>query len=84
MSGGGRSNQPQKFGEYSIKNGALHQSRAVKAGPGGGSFVEFPLCDFACSIKEEVTTEDGLNDAAFLRIEGLRANGLPLPAVDGG
>ncbi|MGZ0079210.1 cell wall-binding protein [Methylomonas sp. ZR1] len=81
-SGGGRSTPPEKFGEYLIKNGAFHQSRAVKAGPDGSGFVEFPLCDFVCSIKEEVTAEDGLNDAAFLRIEGRRGDGLPLPAVD--
>ncbi|MBD9362776.1 cell wall-binding protein [Methylomonas fluvii] len=81
-SGGGRSTPPEKFGEYLIKNGAFHQSRAVKAGPDGSGFVEFPLCDFTCSIKEEVTAEDGLNDASFLRIEGRRSDGLPLPAAD--
>jgi hypothetical protein len=65
-----------------IKNGAFHQSKAVKAGPDGSGFVEFALCDFVCSIKEEVTAEDGLNDASFLRIEGRRSDGLPLPTKD--
>ncbi len=80
--GGSGSKSPEKFGEYLIKNGSFHQSRAVKAGPDGSGFVEFALCDFACKIVEEVTAEDGLNDASFLRIEGRRADGLPLPAAD--
>lgn len=80
--GSSGSKSPEKFGEYLIKNGSFHQSRAVKAGPDGSGFVEFALCDFACKIVEEVTAEDGLNDASFLRIEGRRADGLPLPAAD--
>jgi Putative cell wall binding repeat len=81
--GNGRcSKPPERFGEYLIKNGSFHQSRAVKAGPDGSGFVEFALCDFACKIVEEVTAEDGLNDASFLRIEGRRGDGLPLPAAD--
>lgn len=82
-SGTGRgSDRPERFGEYLIKGGAFHQSKAVKAGPDGSGFVEFALCDFACKIVEEVTAEDGLTDAAYLRIEGRRADGLPLPAGD--
>ncbi|NJA05596.1 cell wall-binding protein [Methylococcaceae bacterium WWC4] len=82
-SGTGRgSDRPERFGEYLIKGGAFHQTKAVKAGPDGSGFVEFALCDFACKIVEEVTAEDGLTDAAYLRIEGRRADGLPLPAGD--
>jgi hypothetical protein len=82
-SGGNGSSKTQKFGEYIIKNGAFHQVKTVKASPDGSSgIIEFPLCDFVCSIKEEVTQDDGLTDATFLRIEGLRANGALLPLVD--
>jgi len=82
-SGGNGSSKTQKFGEYVIKNGAFHQVKTVKASPDGSSgIIEFPLCDFVCSIKEEVTQDDGLTDATFLRIEGRRASGALLPLVD--
>ncbi len=81
-SGGNGSSKTQKFGEYIIKNGAFHQVKTVKAGPDGSGVIEFPLCDFVCSIKEEVTQDDGLTDATFLRIEGRLANGALLQLVD--
>jgi len=80
--GGSGSDKVQKFGDYLIKNGMFHQSKAVRSGPDGGGFVDFPLCDFTCRITEEVIADDGLNDAAFLRIEGRRFDGVPLPLVD--
>jgi len=80
----GRAHQPNffKFGDYAIKNGAFHQIKAVRAGPEGDGFVEFPLCDFTCKIVEEIVQDTGLEDSSFLRIEGRRADGVPLPLVD--
>jgi len=84
-SGGGSGNgtdQAQQFGDYLIRNGMFHQSKAVRSGPDGGGFVEFPLCDFYCRITEEVIADDGLTDTSYLRIEGRRADGVALPMVD--
>ncbi|WP_446808640.1 hypothetical protein ACH50O_15340 [Methylomonas sp. 2BW1-5-20] len=83
-SGGGRgSDRPERFGEYGVVGGAFVQYRMMRVeGSSDRAESSFQLCDFTCSIKEEVTAEDGLNDASFLRIEGRRADGLPLPAVD--
>lgn len=81
-SGGNGANKEQRFGDYLIKHGAFYQAKAVKAGPDGSGTVEFPLCDFTCRIAEEITSDDGLADATFLRIEGQRANGALLPLVD--
>ena len=80
--GGSGSGKTKSFGDYLIKNGAFHQKKAVRAGHDGDAFVEFPLCDFTCHIVEEVTADDGLVDATFLRIKGNRSNGMPLPLVD--
>ena len=80
--GGNGSSKTKTFGEYSIKNGAFHQIKTVRAGPDGGGTVEFPLCDFTCKIVEEITADDGLADSTFLRIQGTRANGAALPLVD--
>jgi len=81
-SGGNGASKEQRFGDYIIKNGAFYQTKAVKAGPDSSATVEFPLCDFTCRIMEEITSDDGLADATFLRIEGRRVNGVPLPLVD--
>ncbi|MDP1665515.1 MAG: cell wall-binding protein [Methylobacter sp.] len=81
-SGGNGASKEQRFGDYIIKNGAFYQTKAVKAGPDSSATVEFPLCDFTCRIVEEITSDDGLADATFLRIEGRRINGVPLPLVD--
>lgn len=80
--GGSGTSKEQRFGDYIIKNGAFYQIKAVRDGPDGSGTVEFPLCDFTCRIVEEITSDDGLDDATFLRIEGRRANGVPLPIVD--
>jgi len=80
--GGSGTSKEQRFGDYVIKNGAFYQIKAVRDGPDGSGTVEFPLCDFTCRIVEEITSDDGLDDATFLRIEGRRANGVPLPIVD--
>lgn len=79
---GSGSTKVQKFGDYALKNGAFHQIKAVRAGPEGDGFVEFPLCDFSCKIIEEIVQDTGLEDSSFLRIEGRRADGVPLPLVD--
>jgi len=80
--GSGSSTKLLKFGDYAIKNGAFHQIKAVRAGPDGDGFVEFPLCDFTCKIVEEIVQDTGLEDSSFLRIEGRRADNVPLPLVD--
>ncbi len=67
-----------RFGAYRVVNGAFYQVKLKEE----GKFDEWPLCDFTCKIVEEVTAEDGLNDASFVRIEGRRRDGLPLPVVD--
>ncbi|MDO9046995.1 MAG: cell wall-binding protein [Methylobacter sp.] len=80
-SGGNGSSKTKNFGIYLIKNGAFYQTKSVR-GQDEDTVVEFPLCDFTCSIKEEVTQEDGLTDSTFLRVEGRKANGGLLPLVD--
>ncbi|MGZ5052687.1 MAG: cell wall-binding protein [Methylobacter sp.] len=79
--GGTNTNQEQRFGDYLIRNGAFHQAKPVRNGE-DRTMVEFPLCDFTCRIVEEITSDDGLIDASYLRIEGQRSNGMPLPVVD--
>jgi Putative cell wall binding repeat len=71
-----------RFGDYIIKNGAFYQVKAVRAGKDGDGFVEFALCDFTCKIVEEIKHDDGLIDSSYLRIEGRRADKMPLPLVD--
>jgi hypothetical protein len=80
--GGSGSIKQQKFGDYVIKNGAFYQVKAVRSGPDNASFVEFPLCNFTCKITEEIVHDDGLLDSSFLRIEGRRADNVPLPLAD--
>lgn len=80
--GGSGASKAEQFGDYLVKNGAFHQVKPVKDGEGGFRSVEFPLCDFTCRIVEEITSDDGLVDATFLRIEGHRAKGGLLPLVD--
>jgi hypothetical protein len=80
-SGSGKE-EASRFGDYAIIAGAFHQIKSVRTGPDGQGFVEIPLCDFVCQIIEEVTQDDGLQDQSFLRIEGRRNDGLPLPSVD--
>lgn len=75
--GGAGPDKAQKFGDYLIKNGMFHQSREVK-----GIAVEIPLCDFTCKIVEEIKQDSDLQDELFVRIEGKRSDGLPLPLVD--
>lgn len=80
--GGAGKGKNKKFGEYEIINGAFYQIKAVRSGADGGGFVEIPLCDFSCKIIEEVTHDTGLDDQAFLRVEGARNDGLKLPVVE--
>jgi len=82
-SGGGIGKSKNKaFGEYKIINGAFYQIKAVRSGADGDGFVEIPLCDFTCQIIEEVTCDSGLEDQAFLRVEGVRSDGLKFPIVE--
>ncbi|MBS4052513.1 MAG: cell wall-binding protein [Methylomonas sp.] len=76
--GGIKIDKEQRFGGYAAIKGAFNQIKPKD----DGSYDSWPLCDFTCKIMQEVTAEDGLSDASFLRIEGRRADGLPLPAVD--
>jgi len=80
--GGSGSSKALKFGDYTIKAGAFYQIKAVRTGPDGDGFVEFPLCNFTCKIVEEINHDDGLVDSSFLRIEGRRNDNVPLPLVD--
>lgn len=80
-SGSGKGDN-KKFGEYEIINGAFHQIKAVRSGGDGSGYVEFPLCDFTCKIIEEVTHDTGLDDQAFLRIDGVRNDGFKLPVIE--
>lgn len=75
---GGRKDEAQRFGVYKVKNGEFYQFKIED----GTNEKDWPLCDFTCKIVEEVTAEDGLNDANFLRIEGRRRDGLLLPLID--
>lgn len=50
--GGSGSSKSLKFGDYVIKAGAFHQIKAVRAGPEGDGFVEFPLCNFTWRLSE--------------------------------
>ncbi|MGZ4980393.1 MAG: cell wall-binding protein [Methylobacter sp.] len=80
--GGSGASKEQRFGDYLIRNNTFHQIKMVKDGEGGLRSVDFPLCDFTCRIVEEVTSDDGLSDASYLRIEGKRSNGMPLRLAD--
>ena len=77
--GGGGAIPDQSFFNYRIRNGSLWQ---CKQSGKDGEFVEFPLCDFVAWIVEEIAADDGFVDSSFLRIEGKRADGMPLPLVD--
>jgi hypothetical protein len=79
--GGSDTSQEQRFGDYLIRDGAFHQSKAGRNGE-DRTTVEFPLCDFTCRIIEEIISDDGLTDASYLRIEGKRSNGMSLPVAD--
>lgn len=76
--GGVKIDKEQRFGAYAAIKGAFNQIKPKD----DGSHDTWPLCDFVCKIVQETTAEDGLNDASFLRIEGRRSDGLPLPPVD--
>ena len=78
-SDGGGAIPDQSFFNYRIRNGSLWQ---CKQSGKDGEFVEFPLCDFVAWIVEEIAADDGFVDSSFLRIEGKRADGMPLPLVD--
>ncbi len=80
--GGFDKGKNKKFGEYEIIHGAFYQIKAVRSGADDRGFVEIPLCDFTCKIIEEVTHDTGLEDQAFLRVEGLRNDGLKFPMVE--
>ncbi len=80
--GGSGKSKNKRFGEYEIINGAFYQIKAVRSGADDRGFVEIPLCDFTCKIIEEVTHDTGLEDQAFLRVEGVRNDGLKLPIVE--
>lgn len=68
-----------KFGCYSIINGMFNQwingRESIPSTPS-------PLCNFTCQIVEEIISDNGLTDSSYLRIEGERADGVPLPLID--
>jgi hypothetical protein len=85
-SGSGSSKQAAaRFGNYTIIDGAFYQIKTVQRKTEDGIILEeiqIPLCDFTCKILSETVQEDGLQDIALLRIEGVRDDGKPLEAVD--
>lgn len=81
--GGGTGKQLlQRFGEYAIIDNAFHQIKLVKPGRDDQSTVEIPLCDFHYWIIEEIVCDTGLEDQAFMRIEGQRKDGRALPQIE--
>lgn len=80
--GGSGADKEHRFGAYTIKNGCFIQLKPTSTKDGGISEVEIVLTDFTCRILEEITSDDGLTESNYLRIEGKRADGLPLPAVE--
>ncbi|MCQ8103541.1 cell wall-binding protein [Methylomonas sp. SURF-2] len=79
--GGNWWNFSNAFGDYMIKNGSFYQVKKRES-QNGTNVSEFPLCNFVARITEEVIADNDLKDTAFLRIEGRRADGVTLPAVD--
>ncbi len=80
---GSGSKKAARFGEYGIENGAFVQFKMMRIeGTSDRAENSFPLCDFTCRIVEDVIADDGLTDTGFLRLEGHRADGKPLPLVD--
>ncbi len=80
-SGSGKSDG-KTFGEYYIKEGAFYRAIYGKAPEGGVQLKEVPLCNFVCKITKIIIQDDGLVDTSFVRIEGRRNDGLPLPLID--
>ncbi len=80
---GSGSKKAARFGEYGIENGEFVQFKIMRV-EGSNDRAEgyAPLCNFTCRIVEEVIADDGLTDTNFLRLEGRRADGKPLPLVD--
>ncbi|WP_404355576.1 cell wall-binding protein [Methylotuvimicrobium sp. KM1] len=79
---GSGSKAEKRFGDYAIINNAFHHIKSVRSGPDGQGFIEILLCNFVCKIVQEVTTDTGLEDQAFVRIEGKRNDGVILPTIE--
>lgn len=79
---GSGSKAEKRFGDYAIINNAFHHRKWAKSGPDGQGFIEIALCNFVCKIVMEVTTDTGLEDQAFVRIEGKRDDGMTLPTIE--
>jgi len=72
-----------RFGDYGVESGRFVQFKMMRSeGSGDRSEGSFPLCDFTCRITEEIVADNGLTEANFLRIEGKRFDGTPLPSID--
>jgi hypothetical protein len=67
------------FGDYSIIDNAFNQLVSLRERK---DKLPVPLCNFTCKIVEEIISDNGLTDSSYLRIEGKRADGVPLPRVD--
>ena len=80
--GGGSKSAIKRAGDYKIVNGAYYLVKTARSNGDGSGEIEIPLCDFTCTIIEEKTLDNGLEDQAVLSIEGTRQDGLPLPAGD--
>ena len=76
--GGGGAIPDQGFSNYQIRSGSLWRVKQSNK----DNETAYLVCNFVAWINEEITVDNGLADSAFLRIEGRRCDGLPLPAVD--
>jgi hypothetical protein len=85
-SGSGTSKQASaRFGNYAIIDDAFYQIKIVERKTEGGitlDEIQIPLCDFTCRITSETLQDDGMQDIALLRIDGVRRDGKSLAAVD--
>jgi hypothetical protein len=65
-------------GEYRIAAGRIVR---VSMKP-NGSVEEIPLCNFSARIVEQITVDDGAENRTLLGIDGMMADGTPLPRAD--
>lgn len=76
--GGAGKNKGLKFGSYQVIDNSFFQLKP----DADGNIKEINLCNFTCKIVEEVRADDGLCDEQFLKIEGRRFDGKPLPLAE--
>jgi hypothetical protein len=68
--------RPESAGDYRVAGGRIVDRRTTRDGP-----VEVPLCNFSARITEVVSRDDGVERSAVFAVEGMLANGRPLPRL---